>query len=193
MTEPGVLEREGKRYIEIPDPVEEEFKKIKDWPQKWEIDEEIQGTYIKHRSNVGPNHSHVYRLENTDGCFDIWGTTGLNSRFNNKESPIPIGSELIIIYKGERPSQPPHKPFKKFQIFTLETNGDDEEAQIWIRDLANEMRTQKVDVNAENIKRFAQLKQELFEHSDEELDRIYRQVDIDDAKRKQKMNKQRLV
>ena len=94
-----------------------EWKEIKDnedvvWkPER--IGEEISGKYIRKEEDVGVYHSNKYTLENENGEIDVFGSTVLDSKFND----VPLGYEVKIIYQGEKPSTPPKKPFKLFQVF----------------------------------------------------------------------------
>ena len=47
------------------------------------------------------------------GEVDVFGSTVLDNKFKD----IPLGYEVKIVYQGEKPSTPPKKPFKLFQVF----------------------------------------------------------------------------
>ena len=94
---------------------EDGWEKIPDEDDFWCPCDEgdwIAGIYKLKEEDVGRNHANVYTLANTEGEFRIFGTVGLNKKMDS----IPIGYEVGIIYKGEKPSQPPKKPFKLFEV-----------------------------------------------------------------------------
>jgi len=82
----------------------------------------VAGIYVKKEDDVGINHATVYTLNNTEGENKIFGTFGLNK----KMAGIPIGYEVGIIYKGEKPSKPPKKPFKLFEVHKRKIDNHDE-------------------------------------------------------------------
>jgi hypothetical protein len=67
----------------------------------WKPEEQavIFGTYKAHKSNVGPNNSEVYVIkeDDKDEPTSVWGSTVLDSRFEE----IPIGSRVKIEYLGK--------------------------------------------------------------------------------------------
>ena len=73
----------------------------------------IQGIYLSKRENVGINHSTVYNIKNEKGEFLVFGTKALLNAFKQ----IKVGNEVGIVYKGDKPSQPPKKPYKLFNVF----------------------------------------------------------------------------
>lgn len=94
-----------------------EWEEIKDnddvvWkPER--IGDEISGKYIRKEEDVGVYHSNKYTLENENGEIEVFGSTVLDNKFKD----VPLGHEVKIIYQGEKPSTPPKKPFKLFQVF----------------------------------------------------------------------------
>lgn len=67
----------------------------------WKPDEQkvIFGTYRAKKTNVGPNNSNVYVIkeDDQDEPTSVWGSTVLDSRFEE----IPVGSRVKIEYLGE--------------------------------------------------------------------------------------------
>jgi len=96
------------------------WKEIKDTEDSiWRpeaIGDEISGKYIRMEEDVGVYHSNKYTLENEKGEVEVFGSTVLYNKFKD----IPLGCEVKIIYQGEKPSTPPKKPFKLFQVFKRE-------------------------------------------------------------------------
>ena len=80
------------------------------------IGDEISGKYIRKEDDVGIYHSTKYTLDTEKGEVDVFGSTVLDSKFKD----IPLGYEVKIVYQGEKPSTPPKKPFKLFQVFKRE-------------------------------------------------------------------------
>lgn len=68
----------------------------------WDGQGVIQGTYVKQQSGVGPNKSFLYTLETAEGPMGIWGSTVLDTKFEN----IPVGClvrvEFIGMKQGKR-------------------------------------------------------------------------------------------
>ena len=58
----------------------------------------VEGLFIKVETNVGPNDSMMYFIEQKggEGVIQVWGATILDSRM----LPVKIGQEVIITYKG---------------------------------------------------------------------------------------------
>ena len=105
--------------------VEEGWEEIPDEDDFWcpcDKGDWIAGIYTKKEEDVGRNHANVYTLSNTEGEHRIFGTVGLNKKMDG----IPIGEyEVGIIYQGEKPSQPPKKPFKLFQVHKRKLDATD--------------------------------------------------------------------
>jgi hypothetical protein len=94
-----------------------EWEEVKDSEDEiWRpeaIGDEISGKYIRREDDVGMYHSTKYTLETERGEVDVFGSTVLDNKFKD----IPLGYEVKIVYQGEKPSNPPKKPFKLFQVF----------------------------------------------------------------------------
>jgi len=142
--------------------------KVPDLDDLWcptNVGDSVEGVYIKKEENVGRNHATMYTLKDIDGMENkIFGTVGLNK----KMADIPIGYEVGIIYKGEKPSAPPKKAFKIFDVFyreigntdTAETDGlennsddffGDEEAIKWIDMITNDLIDEGVEPTERKI------------------------------------------
>jgi hypothetical protein len=94
------------RWEEVKDPEDEIWR-----PEA--IGDEISGKYIRREDDVGMYHGTKYTLDTGNGEVDVFGSTVLDSKFKD----IPLGYEVKIVYQGEKPSNPPKKPFKLFQVF----------------------------------------------------------------------------
>jgi hypothetical protein len=93
-------------WEEIKDPEDEIWR-----PEA--IGEEISGKYIRREDDVGMYHSTKYTLDTKNGERGVFGSTVLDNKFKD----VPLGCEVKIVYQGEKPSTPPKKPFKLFQVF----------------------------------------------------------------------------
>jgi hypothetical protein len=107
------------------------WEKIMDMDAFWvpeNIGDTVKGVYIQKEENVGRNHAEVFSLkENVEEgdpvLHKIFGTVGLVKKFKE----ICIGEEVGIIYKGEKASTPPKKPFKQFDVFKRKFENEDED------------------------------------------------------------------
>ena len=75
--------------------------------------DEIVGCYCKRRDNVGVRNYTFYTLDVDGEQKDVLGTTLLNQLMDQ----VPVGWEVRIVYQGTKPSDPPHKPLKLFDVF----------------------------------------------------------------------------
>lgn len=85
----------------------------------WKPEEQatIIGTYMHSKEDQGPNHSMVYVLQEDgrDEATSVWGSTVLDSRFEE----IPTRSRVKIEYLGEVKGKGP-KPYKNFKVVYVE-------------------------------------------------------------------------
>jgi hypothetical protein len=104
---------------------EEGWLKVPDLDDMWcptQIGDYVAGVYINKEENVGRNHATMYTLKDSKGIENkIFGTVGLNKKMLD----IPIGSEVGIMYNGEKPSTPPKKPYKLFDVVHREIGSTD--------------------------------------------------------------------
>lgn len=57
----------------------------------------VEGIFVEVATDVGPNNSKLYTLEQEDGeRISIWGSTVLDTRMKN----VQAGEEVKILYKG---------------------------------------------------------------------------------------------
>lgn len=88
--------------------------------------EEIIGIYKSKETDVGQYKSKIYTLETDEGEKEVYGSKGLDGKFVD----IPIGYEVKIVYKGEKPMPAPKKAFKMFQVFMRPAEGSPEAPQL---------------------------------------------------------------
>lgn len=63
----------------------------------WDKENPIQGVFVNLKTDVGPNNSNMYTLKTKDGEVDVWGSTVLDSKFEQ----VPRGAEVRIECLGE--------------------------------------------------------------------------------------------
>lgn len=152
----------------------------RDWEQvftmnRWTPDvkgDEIVGIYTKRRDNVGVRDYTFYTLELEGGeNKDILGTTLLNQMMDQ----VSLGWEVRIVYQGEKPPTPPHKPLKLFDVYRRpagvdrvsgaagddhETEApespvintkDDEEVRVFVDGVEEDLREQSKTVNEVSV------------------------------------------
>lgn len=62
----------------------------------WDQKKPIEGKYIGNKKEVGPNLSMMYTIENEDGKTGVWGSTVLDSKFQE----VPVGSMVRVEFLG---------------------------------------------------------------------------------------------
>ena len=67
----------------------------------WDQTKPIQGVYKRKESNVGPNNSMKYVLDVDGNETGVWGSTVIDSKFEQ----IPVGSEVRIEFLGKKKGQ----------------------------------------------------------------------------------------
>ena len=77
-----------------------------------EIDDSVEGIFIKAELNVGPQNSTLYHLEVEQKPVSIWGCTILDQRMVS----IKPGDKLRVTYKGLAEKQPGKNPAKIFKV-----------------------------------------------------------------------------
>lgn len=58
----------------------------------WDKKKPVQGIYVREQNDVGPNKSKLYTLRTEDGDVGVWGSTVLDSKFEQ----IPPNSEVRV-------------------------------------------------------------------------------------------------
>ncbi|NGX33635.1 MAG: hypothetical protein K1060chlam4_01706, partial [Candidatus Anoxychlamydiales bacterium] len=73
----------------------------------------IEGVYISVKRNTGTDgNSNLYKLENTEGMRNVWGSAILDSRMDD----VKIGDKLKITYKGLGEAKPGKNAPKIFKV-----------------------------------------------------------------------------
>ena len=68
---------------------------------------QFDGQYVEMKTEVGQNKSNLYMIKLSDGrLVSLWATAIIDDQFQrgNDYQPIPIGSMVRIVYKGQKPS-----------------------------------------------------------------------------------------
>ena len=147
-------------------PEKDGWKEIGTSDELWKpeaMGDHVTGKYIQKDEDVGVHHNNMYILheENEEDLetpivHKIIGTTDLDKKFQD----VKIGTEIGIIYKGEKPSKPPHKPFKMFIVKkrTFENEDDEVENSLGdpvalkcINEITDDLITEDENVNEESI------------------------------------------
>ena len=99
------------------------------WPakgQELKIGDSIEGRYIEKNSNVGPNKSNIYILEDGGKTIGAWGSTVIDGRMAN----VAIGKMVKIVYKGIQNSEKGGRKYKDFDVFQgIDVAGDEGKAR----------------------------------------------------------------
>lgn len=65
--------------------------------------EELIGIYQSKQENVGPNKSNLYEIKKHNGeLVSVWGSTVIDSKFDDETDPIVVGEEVRFVYNGKR-------------------------------------------------------------------------------------------
>lgn len=83
---------------------DKEYKNMTEWitvgeggnTPAWDKKEPVQGVFVDMKTDVGPNKSNMYTLKTKDGEVDVWGSTVLDSKFEQ----VPRGAEVRIEFLG---------------------------------------------------------------------------------------------
>jgi hypothetical protein len=101
--------------------IEEMFSKEKGWNEIedktgcWKpkgIGDYITGIYTGIKTNVGKHHSEVYLIKSGEIEYKVFETEQLKQKMED----VPIGYEVVLIYKGSKKSPAPKSPFKMFDV-----------------------------------------------------------------------------
>lgn len=80
----------------------------------YKVDKEVTGVLVEKRSEVGPNLSMMYTLEQPDHTqIGVWGSNVLDG----KMKAVEIGEEVRIVYKGMAKSEKTKRSYHDFTVF----------------------------------------------------------------------------
>lgn len=79
----------------------------------WDRLQPIEGKLIAVRHDVGPNGSKMYTLQTKDGTKAVWGSTVLDTKFEQ----IRQGSMVRIEPLGEVVSEKTKRKYQDFKVF----------------------------------------------------------------------------
>lgn len=82
--------------------------------ETWDQEQPVQGLLIAKKTDVGPNNSMVYIIEQPGGSrISIWGSTVLDTKFEQ----VPIGAEVRVEFLGKVKSPTPGRsPYKDYKV-----------------------------------------------------------------------------
>jgi hypothetical protein len=78
----------------------------------WDRESTIQGVLKKKQSEVGPNESMLYTIKTKDGDVGVWGSTVLDTKFEE----IEVGYEVMIEPLGEVVSEKTKRKYMDFKV-----------------------------------------------------------------------------
>ena len=80
-------------------------------------DDSVQGIYVDKQTDVGPNKSNTYTLQQADGSFiSFWGNYTIDQNMNK----IPLGAEVKIIYLGKKTNPKTNRQFHDYDFYSKE-------------------------------------------------------------------------
>ena len=80
--------------------------------ETWDREHTLIGIYKQKKENIGANESNVYILKTKDGDVSVWGSTVLNSKFQD----IELGSEVKIEPLGGVKSPKTGREYLDFKV-----------------------------------------------------------------------------
>ena len=85
------------------------------WPEKGKrlsVGDGIEGRYVAKKENIGKFKSNIYVLEVNGERVGVWGSTVLDSKFEQ----VAIGKMVAIEYTGERESKKGNGQYSDFKF-----------------------------------------------------------------------------
>lgn len=79
----------------------------------WDRQDPIEGKLVSVRHDVGPNGSRMYTLQTKDGAKAVWGSTVLDTKFEQ----IKLGFMVRIEPLGEVLSEKTKRKYQDFKVF----------------------------------------------------------------------------
>ena len=73
-----------------------EWKEVQESSEMWDLKKPIEGIYKSMKTNIGKHKSNVYMISTGDELVGVWGSTVLDSKFEQ----VDVGSEVRIEYLG---------------------------------------------------------------------------------------------
>jgi len=86
--------------------------------ETWDFDKnnELEGTFVEVKNNVGPNESNIYHIKTDKEEVAIWGNTVLDGRLKDFQK----GQFVKIVYNGESTSEKTGRTYKDFDVYTAQ-------------------------------------------------------------------------
>lgn len=83
--------------------------------ETWNREDTIEGLYVRKRTNIGANDSNMYVLQVKDGEVGVWGSTVLDTKFEE----IPVGSKVRIEPLGKVKSEKTGRSYIDFKVLYI--------------------------------------------------------------------------
>lgn len=87
----------------------------------WDGKAPLIGKYLRYETEVGPNASNMYHIQTEDGVVGVWGSTVLDSKFQN----VKEGSLVRVESLGLKKNPKTGREFKDFSLKVKPTSVDD--------------------------------------------------------------------
>jgi hypothetical protein len=81
--------------------------------EMWNREGTITGKYTNKQTNVGPNDSNVYTLETENGSVGVWGSTVLDTKFEQITLGSLVKIESLGKVQGKKAQYYDYKVFSK--------------------------------------------------------------------------------
>lgn len=95
--------------------------------EMWNGEGSVIGTLIGRQSNVGPNNSMKYNLQQESGeVIGVWGSTVLDTKLEQ----VANGTEVKITFLGKRDSKGGRGQYKDFKVEMKPVEGSVSPAQV---------------------------------------------------------------
>lgn len=92
----------------------------------WDKENPIEGKLVKTQTEVGPNKSNMYTLEQEDGTeIKVWGSTVLDDKLLG----VPIGTYVKLEYEGKLKSKKGAE-YHSYKVFIDESSVPEPSTQI---------------------------------------------------------------
>jgi hypothetical protein len=78
----------------------------------WDREKAIQGTLVKKQENIGPNESFLYTLRTKDGDVGVWGSSVLDTKFQE----IEVGYEVKVEPLGKTKSPKTGREYFDYKV-----------------------------------------------------------------------------
>ncbi len=71
----------------------------------WDQKQPLEGTYQYKKTDIGPNNSNMYMIDTDDGQVGVWGSTVIDSKFEQIQPGVKVRIEFDGMKKGRTGNQ----------------------------------------------------------------------------------------